>query len=92
MTKADHGVGFLLCRRRLRHNTISCGVAIPAGRAVFFCAAPKTPPWPGLVPIGSTLMYIYLPIAEMSVNIFLILGMGGMIGVLSGIFGVGVGF
>ena len=37
-------------------------------------------------------MYIYLPIAEMSVNIFLILGMGGMIGVLSGIFGVGVGF
>ena len=37
-------------------------------------------------------MYIYLPIAEMSVNIFLILGMGGMIGVLSGIFGVGGGF
>ena len=37
-------------------------------------------------------MYIYLPIAEMSVNIFLILGMDGMIGVLSGIFGVGGGF
>ena len=34
-------------------------------------------------------MYIYLPIAEMSVNIFLILGMGGGIGFLSGVFGVG---
>ena len=37
-------------------------------------------------------MYIYLPIAEMSVNIFLILIMGGGIGFLSGLFGVGGGF
>ena len=37
-------------------------------------------------------MYIYLPIAEMSVNIFLILAMGGGIGFLSGLFGVGGGF
>jgi uncharacterized membrane protein YfcA len=37
-------------------------------------------------------MHIYLPIAEMSVNIFLILGMGAGIGLLSGIFGVGGGF
>lgn len=37
-------------------------------------------------------MQIYLPIAEMSVNIFLILGMGGMVGFLSGMFGVGGGF
>jgi uncharacterized membrane protein YfcA len=37
-------------------------------------------------------MYIYLPIAEMSVNIFLILTMGGGIGFLSGLFGVGGGF
>ena len=37
-------------------------------------------------------MHVYLPIAEISVNIFLILGMGGMIGVLSGLFGVGGGF
>ncbi|MHA1597632.1 MAG: sulfite exporter TauE/SafE family protein [Alphaproteobacteria bacterium] len=37
-------------------------------------------------------MQIYLPIAEMSVNIFLILGMGGAVGMLSGIFGVGGGF
>jgi uncharacterized membrane protein YfcA len=37
-------------------------------------------------------MQIYLPIAEMSVNVFLLLGMGGGIGFLSGLFGVGGGF
>ena len=35
---------------------------------------------------------IYLPIAEMSVDIFLLLGMGGAVGFLSGLFGVGGGF
>jgi uncharacterized membrane protein YfcA len=35
---------------------------------------------------------LYLPIAEMSVNIFLLLGMGAGVGMLSGIFGVGGGF
>lgn len=37
-------------------------------------------------------MTIYLPIAEMSVNVFMILGMGAAVGMLSGIFGVGGGF
>jgi hypothetical protein len=37
-------------------------------------------------------MDIYLPIAEVSVNVFLLLGMGGMVGFLSGLFGVGGGF
>jgi hypothetical protein len=37
-------------------------------------------------------MNIYLPIAEISVNVFLLLGMGGAIGFLSGLFGVGGGF
>ncbi|MZR29332.1 sulfite exporter TauE/SafE family protein [Sneathiella litorea] len=37
-------------------------------------------------------MTVYLPIAEISVNLFLILGMGGLIGLLSGMFGVGGGF
>ena len=37
-------------------------------------------------------MYIYLPIAEVSVNAFLLLGLGGAVGVLSGMFGVGGGF
>ena len=37
-------------------------------------------------------MQIYLPIAETSVNIFLLLGLGGLVGFLSGMFGVGGGF
>lgn len=37
-------------------------------------------------------MQIYLPIAEVSVNAFLLLGLGGVVGVLSGMFGVGGGF
>jgi len=37
-------------------------------------------------------MQIYLPIAEISVNIFLLLGMGIGVGFLSGLFGVGGGF
>ena len=37
-------------------------------------------------------MNIYLPIAEVSVNVFLLLGIGGVVGILSGMFGVGGGF
>lgn len=37
-------------------------------------------------------MQIYLPIAEIPVSIFLILGMGAGVGFLSGMFGVGGGF
>jgi uncharacterized membrane protein YfcA len=37
-------------------------------------------------------MDIYLPIAEMPVNLFLMLGLGGLVGFLSGMFGVGGGF
>jgi uncharacterized protein len=35
---------------------------------------------------------IYLPIAELSVNLFVLLAMGGAVGFLSGMFGVGGGF
>jgi uncharacterized membrane protein YfcA len=35
---------------------------------------------------------LYLPIAEVSVNAFLLLGIGGIVGFLSGLFGVGGGF
>jgi len=38
------------------------------------------------------LMDFYLPIAEMSANIFIFLGMGAAVGFLSGMFGVGGGF
>jgi uncharacterized protein len=37
-------------------------------------------------------MQLYLPIAEVSVNAFLIMGLGGIVGFLSGMFGVGGGF
>ncbi len=37
-------------------------------------------------------MQFYLPIAEVSVNVFLLIGIGGIVGLLSGLFGVGGGF
>ncbi|RLA93006.1 MAG: sulfite exporter TauE/SafE family protein [Deltaproteobacteria bacterium] len=37
-------------------------------------------------------LYIYLPIAGNSVHILLLLGLGGLVGLLSGLFGVGGGF
>ena len=37
-------------------------------------------------------MQIYLPIAEISLNVLLLLGLGGLVGFLSGLFGVGGGF
>ena len=37
-------------------------------------------------------MQIYLPIAEVSINAFLLLGLGGLVGILSGMFGIGGGF
>jgi uncharacterized membrane protein YfcA len=37
-------------------------------------------------------MQIFLPIAEVSVNAFVLLGLGGVVGILSGMFGVGGGF
>ncbi|MDF1717679.1 MAG: sulfite exporter TauE/SafE family protein [Antarcticimicrobium sp.] len=37
-------------------------------------------------------MQIYLPVAEASVSAFVLLGLGGLVGILSGMFGVGGGF
>ena len=37
-------------------------------------------------------MYIYLPIAEVSMHIGIVVGLGGGVGFLSGMFGVGGGF
>ncbi len=37
-------------------------------------------------------MQIYLPIAELSVNLFFLVGVGGAVGFLSGLFGIGGGF
>lgn len=41
---------------------------------------------------GRAPMQVYLPIAELSMNVFVLLGLGGIVGVLSGMFGVGGGF
>jgi uncharacterized membrane protein YfcA len=38
------------------------------------------------------MLHLYLPIAGNSVNVLLVFGMGGIVGILSGIFGVGGGF
>ena len=37
-------------------------------------------------------LFIYLPVAANSMNILLLLGLGGLVGLLSGLFGVGGGF
>lgn len=37
-------------------------------------------------------MDLYLPIANLPVNVFVIIGLGGVVGLLSGMFGVGGGF
>lgn len=37
-------------------------------------------------------MYLYLPIAEISINVLLIFSIGAIVGILSGMFGVGGGF
>ncbi|MBI5203952.1 MAG: sulfite exporter TauE/SafE family protein, partial [Nitrospirae bacterium] len=37
-------------------------------------------------------MYIYLPVAMTSINIFLPIGLGLVVGLLSGVFGIGGGF
>ena len=37
-------------------------------------------------------MHVYLPIAEMSVNVLIYLGLGAAVGFLSGLFGIGGGF
>lgn len=37
-------------------------------------------------------MQLFLPIAEVSVNAFVLFGLGGIVGIMSGLFGVGGGF
>jgi len=44
------------------------------------------------VPVRVSFMQVYLPIAEMSVDAFLLIGIGFGVGWLSGLFGVGGGF
>ena len=49
--------------------------------------------WPNRLQEGLAVhMNVYLPIAEMSANVLVFLGMGAAVGFLSGMFGVGGGF
>ena len=60
-------------------------------------ALPKKPcrerfrPASGLIP-KQTRVQLFLPIADIPVNIFLILAMGAAVGFVSGMFGIGGGF
>ena len=69
------------------------GPAITPGRQLL---AQKTAVRLGLKPplplVLRTPMDIYLPIAGQSVNALLIIALGGLVGILSGMFGVGGGF
>jgi hypothetical protein len=49
-------------------------------------------PGNALKPSGPHAVQIYLPIAELSMNLFFLVGIGGAVGFLSGLFGVGGGF
>src|SRR5205085_3499469 len=66
-------------------------------RPVAACAASKKPcrerfrPGSGLK-IRSGRVQLYLPIADIPVNVFLILAMGAAVGFVSGMFGIGGGF
>ena len=46
----------------------------------------------GRAVFGAEWLQVYLPIAELPVSIFLILGMSAAVGFISGLFGVGGGF
>ena len=46
----------------------------------------------GGAPSSGAAVQIYLPIADMPVNMFLLLGLGAAVGFISGMFGIGGGF
>src|SRR5215831_8165846 len=46
----------------------------------------------GLAPAGGRAVQIYLPIADLPVNIFVVFAMGLAVGFISGMFGIGGGF
>jgi uncharacterized protein len=67
--------------------------------AVLSAQVLANPPWPSSFTDGQgyccwdeSRVGIYLPIAELSVNLFVLLAMGAAVGFLSGMFGVGGGF
>ena len=92
---ADLKIGLSSSRRRFDADIAGAG-------SVLDLSVPRrasAPPHPAArcdVPApqscGRECMHFYLPVAEMSANIFMFLAMGGAVGFLSGLFGVGGGF
>ncbi len=58
----------------------------------FFEGRRASPRFLATLPWGPFDLQIYLPIAEISMNLFFLVGIGGAVGFLSGLFGVGGGF
>ena len=82
----------VVCARPHWHDRVA-GPADRAGLKLRLAVAPRgsrAPGCHGLVNVGR--MQLYLPVAEMSANVFIFLAMGGAVGFLSGMFGVGGGF
>src|SRR4051812_33833346 len=73
------------------------GIPVSRGRRLdqlFFCCR-SARPWPTLRFLKRTdysPVQIYLPIADLPVNVFVILTMGLAVGFISGMFGIGGGF
>ena len=83
----------VVCAWSVIDLTVSPGPADRAGLKLRLAVAPRgsrVPGCHGLVNVGR--MQLYLPVAEMSANVFIFLAMGGAVGFLSGMFGVGGGF
>ena len=78
---------------RRRQASVFCGKKQWAGDALqFVCRDLRIARQRGSCAYRGFVVTVYLPIAELSVNIFIILGMGAAVGFLSGMFGVGGGF
>src|SRR6201998_2583340 len=72
-------------------------ISVMQGRAGVDPHSPKKPcrqrfrPASGLIP-KQTRVQLFLPIADIPVNVFLVLAMGAAVGFISGMFGIGGGF
>src|SRR5437867_2081699 len=56
------------------------------------CSGASRSPEACVSTVGQNCLQIYLPIADLPVNVFLVLGMGLAVGYISGMFGIGGGF
>src|ERR1700682_1833730 len=74
-----------LCARKMR-------IPLPANARSRNHAVKRPQGQPRGTIIKATRVQLYLPIADVPVNVFLILAMGAAVGFVSGMFGIGGGF